>query len=71
MAPSLQIMSGTGINLEQHAHLLAVEVGGQCGRETPDEVIEEVAFRATHVSSLMEEMLRDAKRHDRLDVDQV
>ena len=57
--------------MELHAHLLAMEAGGQPVRETPREVISEVEFRATYVSSLMEEMFREAQTRNLLEVDQV
>ena len=48
-----------------------MEAGGQPVRETPTEVISEVEFRATYVSSLMEEMFREAQTRNLLKVDQV
>jgi len=32
--------------------------------ETPEAVMEEVEFRTTHVSSLLEEMFEESKKHD-------
>ena len=61
---STQAMNVAGTNPGLHAHLLAMELGGKSVRETPEEVMREVVFRATHVSSLMEEMFRDAEKHN-------
>ena len=47
-----------------HAHLLVAESGGLIAMESPEAVMEEVEFRATHLSSLMEEMFAEAKKHD-------
>ena len=61
---STQAMNVAVANPGLHAHLLAMELGGKSARETPEEVIREVVFRATHVSSLMEEMFRDTEKHN-------
>jgi hypothetical protein len=61
MNPNLRHHTGTEPPV-CHAHLLAVEMTGTNGLETPAAVMEEVEFRATHVSSLMEEMFREASR---------
>jgi len=71
MNPFLQPATGTGINPTSHAHLLAMESGGQCVLETPEEVINEVVFRATYVTALMEEMFREAESQDKWEVDEV
>jgi len=47
-----------------HAHLLVTESGGLAAAESPEAVMEEVEFRATHLSSLLEEMFEEAKKHD-------
>jgi hypothetical protein len=47
-----------------HAHLLVAESGGLVALESPEAVMEEVEFRATHVGELLEEMFAEAKRHD-------
>jgi hypothetical protein len=47
-----------------HAHLLAVETGGEGALEKPEAVIAEVSFRATHISSLMEAMFKEASEKD-------
>jgi hypothetical protein len=39
-------------------------MGGASGAETPEAVITEVSFRATHISSLMEEMFKTASEKD-------
>jgi hypothetical protein len=43
---------------------LVTESGGWVTLESPEAVMEEVEFRATHVSSLMEEMFEEARKHD-------
>lgn len=48
-----------------------MESGGQCVLETPEEVINEVVFRATYVTALMEEMFREAESQDKWEVDEV
>lgn len=47
-----------------HAHLVVAETGGLAVMESPEEVMAEVEFRATHLSSLMEEMFEEAAKHD-------
>ena len=64
MDPFLQKMSGTTTGTGSHAHLLVAESGGLVTVESPEAVMEEVAFRATHVSSLLAEMFEEAKKHD-------
>ena len=56
-----------GSNAGSHAHLLGMEMGGSPVRETPTEVIDEVKFRETYVSSLMQEMFRETQAHIRLE----
>jgi len=64
MDPLLNKMSGTTTGTGSHAHLLIAESGGLVTMESPEEVMEEVAFRATHVSSLLEEIFEELKKHD-------
>jgi hypothetical protein len=64
MNPFLQKMGGTTTGTGSHAHLLVAESGGLVLLETPEAVMEEVEFRTTHVSSLLEEMFEEAKKHD-------
>jgi hypothetical protein len=59
MDPNLHKVSGAEPPV-YHAHLLAIEMSDGGGRENPEAVIAEVSFRATHVSSLMEEMFKTA-----------
>ena len=47
-----------------HAHLLVAESGGLIALESPEAVMEEVEFRATHVSALLAEMFEESKKHD-------
>jgi hypothetical protein len=47
-----------------HAHLLVAETGGLIIAESPEAVMAEVEFRATHLSSLMKEMLEEAAKHE-------
>lgn len=53
-----------------HAHLLAIEMNGQKMVETPEAVMQEVEFRTTHISSLMEEMFEAAKNRDWFELDE-
>jgi len=64
MNPFLQNMGGTATGASSHAHLLVAESGGIIALESPAAVMAEVEFRTTHVSSLLEEMFEDAKKHD-------
>ena len=64
MDPFLQKLSGKTAGTGPHAHLLVAESGGLIALESPEAVMEEVAFRATHVSSLLAEMFEESKRHD-------
>jgi hypothetical protein len=70
MDPNLRKTSGTHAPVF-HAHLLAVEMNGQAGLENPEAVMEEVAFRATHISSLMEEMFETASKKDWWEADEL
>lgn len=47
-----------------HAHLLVSETSGMVVMESPEAVMAEVEFRATHLSSLMEEMFQESTKHD-------
>jgi hypothetical protein len=64
MTPFPKKMSETSTGAGGHAHLLVVESGGLVALESPEAVMEEVEFRATHLSSLMDEMFEEAKKHD-------
>ena len=64
MDPSLQKMSGATTGTPPHAHLLVAESGGLIAMESPEAVMAEIEFRTTHVSSLLEEMFEETKRHD-------
>lgn len=48
----------------EHAHLLVTEAGGLVAMESPEAVMEEIEFRATHVSSLLEKMFEETGKHD-------
>ena len=56
--------SGTSPVTSHHAHLLVGESGGLVLMETPEAVMEEVEFRTTHISSVLEEMFEETKKHD-------
>ena len=58
--------TGTG----SHAHLLVAEMGAKAAPENPGAVMEEVEYRATQVSSLMEEMFTDAMKHTEWESDE-
>jgi hypothetical protein len=64
MNPFVQNMSGTTTGANAHAHLLVAESGGLVTLESPEAVMAEVEFRATHVSSLLVEMFEQPKKHD-------
>jgi hypothetical protein len=64
MDPFLQKISSTATGTGSHAHLLVAESGGLIAMENPEAVMEEVEFRATHISSLMAEMFEEYKKHD-------
>ena len=64
MNPFLQKMGGTTTGTGSHAHLLVAESGGLVTLETPEAVMEEVEFRTTHISSLLEEILEESGKHD-------
>jgi hypothetical protein len=64
MDPLLNKMSGTTTGTGSHAHLLVAESGGLVTMESPEAVMEEVAFRATHVGSLLEAMFEEMNKHD-------
>lgn len=64
MDPFRNNLSGTTTGTGSHAHLLVAESGGLVLMETPEAVMEEVEFRTTHVSSLLEEMFEESKKHD-------
>jgi hypothetical protein len=60
MDPFLHKISSPVTGTSSHAHLLVAESGGLIAMESPEAVMEEVEFRATHVSSLLEE----SKKHE-------
>lgn len=62
MNPFLQITNGTTTGTSAHAHLLVAESGGIITLESPADVMAEVEFRTTHVSSLLEEMFEEAQK---------
>jgi hypothetical protein len=64
MDPFLHMISSTDTGAGSHAHLLVAESGGLIAMESPEAVMEEVEFRATHVSSLLSEMFEESKKHD-------
>ncbi len=64
MNPFLNSLSGSIAGTPSHAHLLVAESGGMVLRETSQAVMAEVEFRTTHVSSLLEEMFEETKKHD-------
>jgi hypothetical protein len=64
MDPNLHKISSTTTGAGSHAHLLVAESGGLIAMEAPEAVMEEVEFRATHVSSLLAEMFEESKKHD-------
>lgn len=64
MTPFLNRTDHTATDAARHAHLLVAETGGLVTVESPAEVMEEIEFRATHLSSLMEEMFAEAMKHD-------
>ena len=70
MNPHVYPMNGTVNNVGLHAHLLPMELGGRLVRETPEEVIREIEFRASHVSGLLNEMFCEAETHDLVDIDE-
>ena len=51
-------------NSGSHAHLLIAEMGGMGDLESPEAIMAEVEYRATHLSSLMKEMLEESLRRD-------
>jgi hypothetical protein len=58
--------TGTG----SHAHLLVAEIAGKPVPENPAAVMEEVEYRATHVSLLMEKMFEETMKHDEWESDE-
>ena len=64
MNPTLNRLGGTTTGTISHAHLLVAESGGLVTLENAEAVMEEVEFRATHVSSLLAEMFEEARKHD-------
>lgn len=64
MTPRVQKMSGPGSEPGRHAHLLVEEAGGRVAVESPEAVMDEVEFRTSHISLLMEKMFDEAREHD-------
>ena len=64
MDPFLHKISSPVTGTSSHAHLLVAESGGLIAMESPEAVMEEVEFRATHVSSLLEEIFEESKKHE-------
>ena len=59
-------MTGTG----GHAHLLVAEMAGNPALESPAAVMDEVEYRANHISLLMEKMFAEAMKHDEWEMDE-
>ena len=51
-----------------HAHLIAIEMSDQAVLEYSEAVMEEIEFRATHLSSLMLEMFQEAGKKDAFEI---
>ena len=64
MTPLLNKMNHAAPHESFHAHLLVAEMSGPAAAESPEAVMAEVEFRATHLSSLMTEMLEESTKHD-------
>ncbi len=64
MNPFLHKLGGSITGNASHAHLLVAESGGLVTLESPEAVMAEVQFRATHISSLLAEMFEESKKHD-------
>jgi len=60
----LQKMSSATLGTAAHAHLLVAESGGLVALESPEAVMKEVAFRANYITSLLEEIFAESKKHD-------
>ena len=64
MTPFLNRPERTTFDAGSHAHLLVAETGGLVARESPEEVMAEIEFRATHLSSLMEDMFKEVMERE-------
>jgi len=66
MNPTRNRLGGTTTGATQHAHLMVAESGGLTTPtlENAEAVMEEVEFRATHVSLLLANMFEEARKHD-------
>ena len=64
MNPIRHDMIGTTTGTAARAHLLVAESGGLVTMDCPEAVMAELAFRATCVSTLMEEMFEETKKRD-------
>jgi hypothetical protein len=64
MTPLVQKTSGPDPGPGFHAHLLVEETGGRVAMESPEAVMEEVEFRTSHISLLMEKMFEESREHD-------
>jgi hypothetical protein len=60
----LKMIGSTTTGPGSHAHLLVAEMCDLTVPESPATVMAEVEFRATHISSLMEEMFEESRKHD-------
>lgn len=64
MTPFENRTDRTVADAAHHAHLLVTESAGLVTSESPEAVMEEIEFRATHLSSLMEEMFEESIKHE-------
>jgi hypothetical protein len=62
-------MNGKPTDTSGHAHLLVSETDGLATLESPEAVMEEVAFRETGISSVLQDILRNEEAQDRVEMD--
>jgi hypothetical protein len=69
MAPLQKQIGGIAAGTGSHAHLLVAEMAGKAAPENPAAVMEEVEYRATHISLLMAKMFEEAMKRDEWESD--
>ena len=70
MGSILKKITGAKTGTGRHAHLLVAEMAGKPALENPEAVMDEVEFRATYISVLMERMFLETLKKNEWERDE-